>query len=94
MSYIDGEDLETVLNKKGNPGLPENLVLDWVKQVLDVLYYLHNQSPPIVYRDIKPSNIMLHKDGRIILIDFGGFLTAPASIHKELRPGSLPLLKK
>ncbi len=71
MNFIEGEDLERVLKKEGSPGLPEEKVAEWARQVLEVLVYLHNQSPPIVYRDIKPSNLMLHKDGRIILIDFG-----------------------
>lgn len=71
MTFVDGEDLETILNREGEPGLPEEKVIEWTKQVLLVLDYLHNQKPPIVYRDIKPANIMLHKDNRVMLIDFG-----------------------
>jgi len=71
MEFIEGMDLDTILQKDGNPGLPEDKVVEWAKQVLMVLEYLHNQNPPIIYRDIKPGNIMIHKDGRAMLIDFG-----------------------
>ncbi|MEW6558042.1 MAG: serine/threonine-protein kinase, partial [Elusimicrobiota bacterium] len=71
MTYIDGQDLETILEKEGNPGLPEQKVIDWAKQILEFLDYLHNQSPPVIYRDIKPSNIMLNKNNQIVLVDFG-----------------------
>jgi serine/threonine protein kinase len=71
MNFIDGEDLETILEREGKPGLPEEKIIEWSKQILKVLDYLHNQSPPVIYRDLKPSNIMLHKDGRAMLIDFG-----------------------
>lgn len=70
MEYVEGEDLENVLeNTEGM--LDEDTVLDWAIQVCDVLVYLHSQSPPIVFRDLKPSNIMLRKPNKIALIDFG-----------------------
>jgi len=71
MDLIEGEDLETLLKRDGNPGFPEDNVLQWAKDILNVLVYLHGRNPPIVYRDIKPSNIMVRTDGRIMLIDFG-----------------------
>ncbi len=71
MDLIEGEDLETLLKRDGNPGLPEDTVLQWAKDILNVLVYLHGRNPPIVYRDIKPSNIMIRSDGRVMLIDFG-----------------------
>ena len=71
MTFVDGEDLLDILEKRGTPGLPEHVVVEWAIQILKVLEYLHNLNPPIVYRDIKPENIMLHKDGRLMLIDFG-----------------------
>lgn len=71
MEYIEGDDLENVLEKTEGM-LKEDTVLDWAIQVCDVLVYLHSQNPPIVFRDLKPSNIMLRKDSnRICLIDFG-----------------------
>ena len=71
MTFVEGEDLETILARDGKPGLPVDKVVGWAKEILQVLEYIHNQNPPIVYRDIKPGNIMLHKNGRAMLIDFG-----------------------
>ena len=71
MSFIEGEDLDTILEREGSPNLPEDKVVQWSKQILTVLDYLHNQEPPIIYRDIKPANIMIRKDGRAMLVDFG-----------------------
>jgi serine/threonine protein kinase len=72
MDYIDGKDLETVIQGYFPVGVPEDKVLNWSKQILDALDYLHSQSPPVVYRDLKPANIMIkHSDGKIMLIDFG-----------------------
>ncbi len=71
MEFVDGEDLENILeNTEGM--LKEEIVLNWAIQVCDVLIYLHSQDPPIIFRDLKPSNIMLRKDSsKIALIDFG-----------------------
>ena len=72
MDFVSGIDLEEVLKIEGDPGLAEEKVVKYSIQVLDVLEYLHNQNPPIIYRDIKPSNIMIREsDNRAILIDFG-----------------------
>ncbi len=71
MNFIEGKDLDTLLKEKGKTGLPEGKVLELGKEILKILVYLHNQKPPVIYRDIKPANIMLHKDGRAMLIDFG-----------------------
>ncbi|HEY3999168.1 MAG TPA: bifunctional serine/threonine-protein kinase/ABC transporter substrate-binding protein [Candidatus Xenobia bacterium] len=69
MEFVDGEDLGKLITR--NPqGLPENMVLPWAVEVAQVLYYLHCQQPPIVFRDMKPSNIMISK-GTVKLIDFG-----------------------
>jgi len=71
MTFVEGEDLEIILARDGKPELPAEKVVEWVTDVLQVLEYIHNQKPPIVYRDIKPGNIMIHKDGKAMLIDFG-----------------------
>jgi len=71
MTLIDGEEMEDILKREGKPALDEEKVIDWAIQILKILEYLHCQNPPIIYRDIKPANIIIHKDGRAILIDFG-----------------------
>ena len=69
MDYIQGETLQSVLDMYGPQ--PENAVVTWMLEVCDILTYLHSQKPPIIYRDIKPSNLMLNYDGHIKIIDFG-----------------------
>ena len=61
---------EELAARGGNP-LPEGLIIDVARQLCDVLAYLHNMTPPIVYRDMKPSNVMLTSKGRVVLVDFG-----------------------
>ena len=69
MDYVEGESLDKVLEKFGPQ--PQEVVLDWTKQLADALNYLHTQNPPIIYRDMKPANVMLKPDGTVKLIDFG-----------------------
>lgn len=69
MDYIEGESLDKVINEYG--AQPEELVIGWAKQLCDALSYLHSQKPPIIYRDMKPANVMLKPEGNIKIIDFG-----------------------
>ena len=69
MDYIEGESLDKILNEYG--AQPEELVIAWAKQLCDALSYLHAQRPPIIYRDMKPANVMLKPEGNIKIIDFG-----------------------
>ena len=70
MEFVDGQDLEAYLaDYEGT--LPHDTVLEWALQLCEVLIYLHSHNPPIVFRDMKPSNVMLDKRGRIRLVDFG-----------------------
>lgn len=69
MDYIEGESLDKILLEYG--AQPQELVIDWAKQICDALGYLHAQNPPIIYRDMKPANVMLKPEGNIKIIDFG-----------------------
>jgi eukaryotic-like serine/threonine-protein kinase len=69
MEYINGSDLELILNKTKE--LPIEKIIEWAIDLCDVLHYLHNQSEPIIFRDMKPANVMIDSLGKIRLIDFG-----------------------
>ena len=69
MDYIEGTSLQQLLRTEGAQS--EEKVVRWGKQLCDVLGYLHRQKPPIIYRDMKPANVMLKPDGNVTLIDFG-----------------------
>ncbi len=71
LEFVDGKDLETLVNE--TPGfLPEVQVVHWAIELCDVLNYLHNIKPePVIFRDMKPSNVMVNTNGHIMLVDFG-----------------------
>jgi serine/threonine protein kinase len=70
MEYVDGATLEDEI-KRHNGKLAPPIVIDIAIQILETLEYLHGLTPPVIYRDLKPSNVMLSSDGRAKLIDFG-----------------------
>lgn len=70
MEFIWGESLEKRL-KAANAPLLETDVLHWAVQLCDALHYLHTRQPPIIFRDMKPSNAMVTNTGLVKLIDFG-----------------------
>jgi serine/threonine-protein kinase len=70
MDSVEGETLLDRLNRSPK-GLPEQEVVTWAIQLCEVLDYLHSQNPSVIFRDMKPSNVMVTPDGTIKLIDFG-----------------------
>jgi serine/threonine-protein kinase len=70
MAYVPGQTLQQRLRARGKP-IPWTQVKEWARPLCEVLSYLHNQNPPILFRDLKPSNIMVEESGRLRLIDFG-----------------------
>ncbi len=81
MDFIEGETLEAYLARMPGKRLPVQEVLQLGIQLTNVLAYLHNRQPSIIFRDLKPSNIMLTPDGRLYLIDFG--------IARLFKPGQM-----
>lgn len=78
MDYIEGTTLEELMKSRGL--IDEATAIQWASALLDVLHYLHNYKPtPIIYRDLKPANIMLDASGNLHLIDFG----AATRYHQE-----------
>lgn len=69
MDYIEGRPISEILKEEG--AQPQEQVIEWAKQLSSALDYLHSMKPPVIYRDMKPSNIMLKPDGNVKLIDFG-----------------------
>lgn len=69
MDFIEGNSLDKILEENG--AQPEEFVVEWAMQLCDVFGYLHSRTPPIIYRDMKPANIMLKPDGNVTVIDFG-----------------------
>ena len=70
MQFIQGNDLAGILEQQPGP-LPRNLVVAWADQLLDALIYLHSRDRQIIHRDIKPHNLKISSEGRIVLLDFG-----------------------
>ena len=71
MDYIDGKTLFQLLKESDSRPLPVLQVLDYASQLCDVLAYLHQQQPAIIFRDLKPTNVMVTPNGHVFLIDFG-----------------------
>lgn len=85
MDYIEGNTLEKLLTEQG--AQKQELVVEWAIQLCDVLEYLHTREPAVIYRDMKPANVMLKSDGNVVLIDFG-----TAREYKEQNTGDTTCL--
>lgn len=82
MDFIEGRTLEQRQHAAGGGPLPQAEVLEWARQLCSVLSYLHTRRPPIIFRDLKPANIMVTPAGQIKLIDFGiARVFAPGRAH-------------
>jgi serine/threonine-protein kinase len=71
MEHVAGETLADAINRIPGGRYHEVQVLSWARQLCDVLHYLHIHQPPIIFRDLKPQNIMVQPDGQLKMIDFG-----------------------
>ena len=69
MDYVDGMSIKSWLVRKGK--INQKVAINWMKQITQVVMYLHNRKQPIFYRDMKPDNVMIQSDGNIKLLDFG-----------------------
>lgn len=89
MDFIEGQTLDEYLEKSGGGPVSLEQVLLWGEQLCDVLGYLHNHQPPIVFRDLKPQNVMISEDGHLYLIDFGiARIFKPGQSHDTVALGS------
>ncbi len=77
MDLVEGETLIELLARRGRVTMPE--AINWGRQICEVLTYLHNWMPPIIYRDLSPDNVILDRSGQLHLIDFG--------IARTFKPG-------
>jgi outer membrane protein assembly factor BamB/tRNA A-37 threonylcarbamoyl transferase component Bud32 len=70
LEFIEGQNMEHILEERRGV-FPQEQVAEWGLQICDVLSYLHSRKPPVIFRDIKPGNLILRPDGRLMVIDFG-----------------------
>jgi serine/threonine protein kinase len=87
LEFVQGTSLERLVSPMANVYLQEKVVMDWALQLYDIFEYLHRQNPPIIYRDLKPQNIMKDARGRIRLVDFG-----IARVYKDSRGGDTEMM--
>ncbi|MGV8120737.1 MAG: serine/threonine protein kinase [Candidatus Xenobiia bacterium LiM19] len=69
--YIEGPSLEKLISPKTGIFIKESVILEWASQLCDIFEYLHHLKPPVIYRDLKPQNIIRDREGRLHLVDFG-----------------------
>lgn len=81
MDFIQGESLDKVIAREGAQSIDR--VLYWGMQICEVFDYLHNQPTPIIYRDMKPANVILKPDGTLTMIDFGTARTQKVGVAMQ-----------
>ncbi|MBN1148691.1 MAG: serine/threonine protein kinase [Anaerolineales bacterium] len=95
MEFVEGVSLIEIIEEEGKPLSEEDAVTVLI-QVCDALQYLHNQNPPIIHRDIKPGNIRITPEGRVVLVDFGiakvyDEFSRTSTLARAVSPGYSPL---
>lgn len=88
MDYVEGIPLDELLRKEG--ARPLEQALDWGLQLCRALLYLHSFQPPVIYRDMKPANVILRGDGRLVLLDFGAARQYRARKRRDTIPLGTP----
>ena len=88
MEYVEGENLEKLLENRPDHRITYQEFKTWFGQVLEVISYLHNLEPPVIHRDIKPPNLMLNKKGKVFLVDFGVARSIGEGTHTQTRVGT------
>ncbi|TMC20868.1 MAG: tetratricopeptide repeat protein [Chloroflexi bacterium] len=89
MDFIEGQTLEEYLERAASKIIALEQVLAWGQQLCDVLHCLHTHEPPIIFRDLKPSNVMMSEHGHLYLIDFGiARVFKPGQSHDTVALGS------
>jgi len=71
LDYIEGQSMEKLISPLPDVFIQEKVILGWALQLCDIFEYLHRQTPPIIYRDLKPRNLVKDTGGRVHLVDFG-----------------------
>jgi len=81
MDFIQGESMDHLLRREGAQSLQRTL--EWGMQLCEVFHYLHSQPTPIIYRDMKPANVMIQPDGQLKMIDFGTARTQKVGVAMQ-----------
>lgn len=88
MEYIAGESLHNFIKREGS--VSEKQAYQWAIQLSELLSYLHSQKPPVIYRDLKPDNIIVCPDGNLRVIDFGAALSVPYDRREQEQLAGTP----
>lgn len=88
MDYVEGIPLDKLLRENG--AVPQGQAVEWTRQLCKALVYLHGFSPPVIYRDMKPANVVIQKDGKVKLVDFGAIRQLEKRHGHDTRPLGTP----
>ena len=88
MDYVEGKPLDALLREKG--AIPEGQAVEWAKQLCKALVYLHGFHPPVIYRDMKPANVIVQKDSKVKLVDVGAIRQLKKGRQRDTRPLGTP----